>query len=279
MDDAEYSVQQLSQLSGVSARTLRWYHQIGLLEPRRVGENGYRYYGPQQADRLQDILYYRALGTPLAQIKAYLDDPAFNRIAALRSHLAALQAQQARLEELIRSVRQTIQAQERNIIMKDEQKFEAFKRKIVAQNEETYGQEARQKYGDDQVDQSNEVLLNLTQEQYRQWTELGQRIQTGLEQAVQAGAAPESPQGRDIVQLHRRWLAVAGNDYDAAKHRGLAMLYTADPRFIAYYDKNTPGCAQFLQDAILCWTPANAANAGEQSESADGPISCCNQHN
>ncbi len=54
----------------------------------------------------------------------------------------------SRLEELIRSVRQTIQAQERNIIMKDEQKFEAFKRKIVAQNEETYGQEARQKYGD-----------------------------------------------------------------------------------------------------------------------------------
>ena len=134
--------------------------------------------------------------------------------------------------------------------MKDEQKFEAFKRKIVAQNEETYGQEARQKYGDDQVDQSNEVLLNLTQEQYRQWTELGQRIQTGLEQAVQAGAAPESPQGRDIVQLHRRWLSYSWEAYTPQVHCGLAQLYTADPRFTAYYDRKRSGCAAFLRDAV-----------------------------
>lgn len=253
MNEKEYSIQQLSQLSGVSARTLRWYHQIGLLEPRRVGENGYRYYGPQQADRLQDILYYRALGTPLAQIKDYLDDPAFDRIAALQSHLAALQAQQARLEELIRSVRQTIQAQERNIMMNDEQKFEAFKRRLVEQNEAAYGQEVRQKYGDDQADQANRAVMNLTPDQYRQWTELGQRIQQGLEQALREGASPESPQGRGIARLHRRWLSFSGGQYDAAKHKGLALLYTADPRFTAYYDKTTPGCAQFLQDAILRW--------------------------
>ena len=53
----EYSIRELSRLSGVSTRTLRWYDQIGLLKPGRVAESGYRYYSPAQVDRLQDILF------------------------------------------------------------------------------------------------------------------------------------------------------------------------------------------------------------------------------
>lgn len=71
----EYSIQQLARLSGLTARTLRWYDQIGLLKPARVAESGYRYYGPAQVDRLQDILYYRALGVELGHIRELLDDP------------------------------------------------------------------------------------------------------------------------------------------------------------------------------------------------------------
>ena len=63
----EYSIQELSRLSGVTTRTLRWYDQIGLLKPSRVAESGYRYYGRAEVDRLQDILYYRALGVELAR--------------------------------------------------------------------------------------------------------------------------------------------------------------------------------------------------------------------
>ena len=42
----EYSIHELSHLSGVTTRTLRWYDQIGLLKPSRTAESGYRYYGP-----------------------------------------------------------------------------------------------------------------------------------------------------------------------------------------------------------------------------------------
>ena len=79
----EYSIQELSRLSGVTTRTLRWYDQIGLLKPARVAETGYRYYGPAEVDRLRDILYYRALGVELARIKECLDDPSFDRLTAL----------------------------------------------------------------------------------------------------------------------------------------------------------------------------------------------------
>ena len=144
----EYSIQELSCLSGVTTRALRWYDQIGLLKPSRVAESGYRYYGRAEVDRLQDILYYRALGVELARIKECLDDPSFDRLAALRNHLAALEAEWERLEQLIRSVKDTIGAEERNEIMSDEQEFEAFKQRAVAHNEEVYGAEIRAKYGD-----------------------------------------------------------------------------------------------------------------------------------
>ena len=109
----EYSIQELSRLSGVTTRTLRWYDQIGLLKPSRVAESGYRYYGRAEVDRLQDILYYRALGVELARIKECLDDPSFDRLAALRNHLTALEDSRALR---IRSVKDTIGAEERNEI-------------------------------------------------------------------------------------------------------------------------------------------------------------------
>ena len=249
----EYSIQELSRLSGVTTRTLRWYDQIGLLKPSRVAESGYRYYGGAEVDRLQDILYYRALGVELARIKECLDDPSFDRLAALKRHLAALEAERERLEQLIRSVKDTIGAEERNEIMSDEQKFEAFKKRAVAHNEEVYGAEVRAKYGDKESDEANAAVMDLTQEQYREWTDLGREIQERLEAAVRAGLSPESEEGREICALHRRWLSFSGNRYDPARHRELAELYVTDERFTAYYDKHLSGCARFLRDAVVQW--------------------------
>ena len=249
----EYSIQALSRLSGVTTRTLRWYDQIGLLKPSRVAESGYRYYGRAEVDRLQDILYYRALGVELARIKKCLDDPSFDRLAALRNHLAALEAEQERLEQLIRSVKDTIGAEERNEIMSDERKFEAFKQQAVARNEEAYGAEIRAKYGDKEVDEANAAVMNLTQVQYQEWTDLGKEIQERLEAAVRVGLSPESEEGKEIAALHRRWLTLTGDRYDPARHRGIVELYIMDQRFTAYYDKHLPGCARFLRDAVVHW--------------------------
>ena len=249
----EYSIQDLSRLSGVTTRTLRWYDQIGLLRPARVAETGYRYYGPAEVDRLRDILYYRALGVELARIRECLDDPSFDRLTALRGHLDALRARQSQLDRLIRSVQEAIRCEERSEIMSDQEKFEAFKAQTMARYEAAYGDEARQKYGDEPVEQAKATLLNLTREQYREWTRLGEEIRRRLEAAVRGGLPPSGEEGREITALHRRWLKLTGTVYDAAKHRGIAQLYAADERFTAYYDGAVPGCARFLRDAIECW--------------------------
>lgn len=253
----EYSIQELSHLSGVTTRALRWYDKIGLLKPCRVAESGYRYYGAAEVDRLQDILFYRALGVELARIKECLDAPSFDRLGVLRSHLTALEAERARLEQIIESVQNTIKAEERNEVMSDEKKFEAFKRQAVEANEKAYGKEIREKYGDAEVNEANEKVMNLSSEQYQEWTDLGDEIQRRLEAAVRTGASPEGEEGKVITSLHKRWMTISGNHYDAKRHKGIAELYVADERFTAYYDKKVPGCARFLRDAIQHWAESD----------------------
>lgn len=250
----EYTIQELSRLSGVTTRALRWYDKIGLLTPSGRTEGGYRRYGPAEVDRLQDILYYRALGVKLARVKAILDDPSYDRLTVLRSHLAVLEEEQERVQRLIDSVRETIQTQERDEIMNDEKKFEAFKHQSVEEKERLYGAEAREKYGDAEVDASNARIMGLTHEQYEEYERLTGEILEKLSAAVTAGADPTGAVGREITALHYRWLTVMGDKYDIQRQRGLVELYVQDERFTAYYDQERPGCAQFLRDAVLHWT-------------------------
>ena len=51
-----YSIGELSELAGVSARTLRYYDRLGLLKPAHTNEAGYRFYGEREVDLLQQIL-------------------------------------------------------------------------------------------------------------------------------------------------------------------------------------------------------------------------------
>lgn len=247
----EYTIHDLAKLAGVSTRTLRWYHQIGLLRPCRTAENGYRLYSGAEVNRLQHILFYRALGVELAQIGRMLDAPAFDRMAALRGHLAALRDERARIDALIATVARTIESEERNEIMMDEQKFECFKRDAVRQNEEAYGREAREKYGDDAVDASNQKMLSLSPAEYAEWQRLDGEIRTRLADAVRENQRPDGPAGAEIAELHRRWLGYTWNRYSPQAHASLSEMYVADERFRRYYDSEVEGCAQFLRDAIV----------------------------
>ena len=252
----EYTVKALAELAGVTPRTLRWYDRTGLLKPLRTTEAGYRLYGPKQLDRLQDILFYRELGLDLTSIRAILDDPAFDRQAALQSHLTELKARRARLDELILTVQRTIDNIKGGTKMTDQEKFEAFKRRVVAANEAAFGQELRQRYGDEEADRANACVLALTQEEYTAWKALGDEILQALTAAVQAGTAPAGPEGQRIAQLHRRWLSYSWEAYTPQAHAGLAELYVSDPRFTAYYDREVSGCAAFLRDAVRAYTGA-----------------------
>lgn len=247
----EYTVKQLAELSGVSVRTLHYYHQIGLLVPARFSNAGYRLYGQSEVDRLQQILFYRELGFALSEITALLNDPNFDRKAALQSHLSALKAQQARLNTLILTVEKTIQQETGGDQMTDSEKFEGFKAALIEENEARFGEETRSKYGDETVNQTNAKISSMSPTQYGAWKQLEQEILTELEQAVLNHDTPDGETGKHLATLHRQWLAYTWSQYSPAAHKGLAQMYVCDERFTTYYDRNIAGCAAFLRDAIL----------------------------
>lgn len=249
----EYTVQKLGKLAGVSTRTLRYYDEIGILKPARINSSGYRIYGQREVDRLQQILFYRELGVSLENIKEIVTSPSFDGASALKEHREKLLEKRTQLDVLIANVDKTIGRIEGRISMTDKEKFEGFKQKMIDDNETKYGKEIREKYGDDVVNKSNEKVKNMTQEEHEEITRLAEQVIKTLAEAFKNGD-PASPLAQKAADLHKKWLTYYWTEYSKEAHAGLAQMYVDDERFKAYYDKEQPGTAEFLRDAIWIYT-------------------------
>lgn len=249
----EYTVQKLGRIAGISTRTLRYYDEIGLLKPARINSSGYRIYGQEEVDKLQQILFYRELGVSLEDIKKIINQADFDSITALREHQQKLIDKRKQIDLLIRNVEKTIASREGKATMSDQEKFEGFKLKLIEENEKKYGKEIRAKYGEEAVNQSNEKVKNMTPEQYAQLEKLSAQLHDTLNAAFKTGD-PAGELAQKAADLHRQWLTFFWNSYTKEAHAGLAQMYVDDPRFTAYYDKEQPGTAKFLRDAILIYT-------------------------
>ncbi|MFE7530315.1 MerR family transcriptional regulator [Kitasatospora sp. NPDC057542] len=108
-----WPIAEVARMSGVTARTLRHYDEIGLLPPARIGSNGHRYYEERQLLQLQQILVLRALGVGLTEIARILGDQV-DELEALRGHRRRLVAERDRLDALAATVSRTIADLERS---------------------------------------------------------------------------------------------------------------------------------------------------------------------
>ncbi|MGN0626047.1 MAG: MerR family transcriptional regulator, partial [Oscillospiraceae bacterium] len=95
------TVKEVSDLTGISVRTLHYYDQIGLLHPEKVTGSGYRLYGAAQLQRLQQILFLKELRFPLKEIGQILNHPDFEPRIVLQKHQKLLILQRDRLNALI----------------------------------------------------------------------------------------------------------------------------------------------------------------------------------
>ena len=137
--------------------------------------------------------------------------------------------------------------------MSNNEKFEGFKQKMIDDNEKKYGKEIREKYGEDTVNKSNAKVKNMTQAQHEEVTRLSEEIITTLAEAFKTGD-PAGDLAQKAADLHKKWLTFYWSEYSKEAHAGLAQMYVDDERFTAYYDKEQPGAAAFLRDAIHIYT-------------------------
>ena len=98
------TVKEISDLTGISVRTLHYYDEIGLLKPTDKSEAGYRLYDDKALETLQQILFFREFDIPLKEIKAVMDNPTLERNQILQMQRKMLVAKKERMERLISSI-------------------------------------------------------------------------------------------------------------------------------------------------------------------------------
>ena len=259
--EKSYTVGELAALSGVSARTLRFYEETGLLVPQRDLHNGYRRYGAADIDRLQEILLLRRLGVAVRDIAPLLSTTNAERQNALDHHLAGLREERARLDALITTVEHTLAEMRGDATMSDAEKFEGLKRKTVEDNERRYGAEARERYGDRAVDESNRKMLNMSEKDYAAWQELEVKIREMLEEVVCTPADPAALRASASAIFIAVGLATLGLLTRRRPIEGLPrpMLRTnaLRPTMTATFLAVLPGCAMpFLFTLNSCFFEA-----------------------
>lgn len=95
------TVSQVTKLTGVSARTLQYYDEIGLLKPSELTAVGYRLYDDEALQKLQQILFFKELGFKLQEINEFISQPDFDKIAAFKKQKELLLLKRNRTDRLI----------------------------------------------------------------------------------------------------------------------------------------------------------------------------------
>ncbi|GAA1964822.1 MerR family transcriptional regulator [Kitasatospora viridis] len=242
-----YSVGQVAKIAKVTVRTLHHYDGIGLLSPSGRTAAGYRRYRDGDLDRLQQILFYRALGFPLEEIAAILDDPDSRPRDHLRRQHALLRDRIRQLEELATAVEHAMEAEKMGIQLTPEEKFELF----GPDYDESWEQEAEQRWGNTEAwAESQRRTGSYSKEDWARIQVEADALNERLAAALKAGLPASGEEAMDLAEEHRRHICDNFYDCTPAIHRGLGCLYTDDPRFTANFEKLAEGLAVWLREAI-----------------------------
>ena len=246
----EWTVHELAERAGISGRTLRHYHRIGLLEPDRIGSNGYRYYGPDAVARLQRILLLRDTGMALADIAKVLDaaETPTAEIEALQAHLSQLAEDRETVDRRISAVEHTLQMRREGREPRMDVMLEGFNDRYEAEVVRRWGREA--------FDVSNRWWHAKSVAQQRDWKASAQALLTRWAEIHEAGHAPASPVAQEHAAVHLAWFAEipgtpthAGDaERSAGMVLGMADVYETNPDF--HQSFGSPQAAQFAANAL-----------------------------
>ena len=242
-EETRFTVKQTAELAGVSARTLHYYDQLGLLQPERDPHNGYRIYRRAHVLRLQQILFLRELDLSLEDIQRLLDQPDYDLLHALEGHKRALQGRLGRLQQLIGTVERTIQYLKGSMTMDAKDLFNGFSE----EQQREYEEQVRQRWGEKELKESQRRWGGYSDEQKAQVLAEGRAIYAQLAAAIPFG--PASPQAQEGMA---RWHQHLRSFYEPTPEilLGLAEGYNSDPAFAEVFHQVHPDLAAFMREAV-----------------------------
>jgi DNA-binding transcriptional MerR regulator len=264
-----YQVKDVARMSGVSVRALHHYDEIGLLVPSGRTESGYRLYDDDDLLRLQQIFIGRELGMPLEEIKRSLEDPAFDRRAALERQREEITRRAERAAAMLRAIDtalaalttegdRTMKGDNGNRTLRD-MSAEEITALFDGFDPSLHEDEVKRRWGKtDAYKESARRTGKYTKADWERYSGESHSIMTDAAQLFRSGAAADSDEAVEIAERHRlsidRWF------YPCAPkmHSGLAGMYEADVRF-------TENIEKYARGLTVWWAAAIRANAARLS--------------
>ncbi|HEM3650681.1 MerR family transcriptional regulator [Streptococcus suis] len=235
-----WTVKQVSRLTGLTVRTLHHYDQIGLLKPAFVAENGYRYYNQENLARLQEILLFRELDFPLKDIQQLLDVTEVNRQQVLRDHITLLELKREQLDRIINHAR--LLTEKGGEVMDfhafDSSQLEAYKAEV----KERWGQTAAYAEFEEGYDASMDRVF--AQEMQAIFEAFGKM------QNIEVSHPDVQAQVANLRAY------ITEHFYTCTKEilQNLGFMYVEDERFSANIDRaGGPGTVAFVSQAIAIY--------------------------
>ncbi len=244
-----YTVKKLSEISGVTVRTLHFYEEADLLKPAYYGSNGYRYYGEKELLQLQQILFFKELGFTLKQVRKVLGTSDFDQIAALHSHKRALSLEWEKIGRLMKTIDKTIKHLKGKKKMKDREFFDGFSVIKIASGREPYAA------AEATVMQHLKTPKNVEKLQIAKAANaLYRRIADCLEKEM-------APSSREVQRLVKEHYDLASRFHQMSKdvYQSLAQLYREHPEFRKQLDPIHPDLAVFMAEAMTLFLMSGLA--------------------
>ncbi|MFX3949263.1 MerR family transcriptional regulator [Streptococcus suis] len=234
------TVKEMSQLSGISVRTLHYYDEINLLTPSFIAENGYRYYDNEAFEKLQEILLFRELEFPLKEIKKIVGNAAYDRESALKDQIRLLELKKKHLEKVIKHAK-SLQQKGENYM-----NFEVFDKSALL----AFQEEAKERWGNTAAFQ--EFSAKTNQEGFAQISAEMSGIMMKFGQLKKLSADDSKVQSQ--VEVLKTY--ISDNFYECTNEvlASLGQMYALDNRFSHYIDHaGGPGTATFVSQAIAVY--------------------------
>lgn len=247
MSKKPMTVHEVVNLTGITARTLHYYDEIGLLKPSIVTEAKYRLYTDDDLTQLQEILFFREVGFALKEIKSLLQSPNYDRAEALEKHLAILEAQKKRIDEIITLVKSEING-EKTI------SFSAFSQSKVLELQTQFRDEIMERWGNTESFKEYDATFSLKArkiqiEQMDAFYHVAQRIFEKL--AMYEGKSPDCLEVQQIVCEWQQYISEHFYQCDRKMLSYLGNLYVTDGRFSNFINRFGNGdLASFFSKAI-----------------------------
>mgnify|MGYP005770778323 CR=1 FL=1 len=247
----QHQIKEASKITGLSVRTLRYYHEIGLVVPQ-VGENGYRYYGEKDLLRLQQIVFFRELNFSLADIQAILERSRQDMDSVFAAQKELLLEKRQNIDAALSTIDAILKARKKGEAYSMKEHFQPMTKQEIEAFEAQYKEEVDEKYCPDTVAESRKKAKGYSD---ADWA----KIQIEAREVYQAftDAMPEGPSSEKAADCVKAWQAHITKYYYPCTDEilsGLGQMYVADERFQQNIDQNGAGLAQFMSDAIAAYT-------------------------